>query len=246
VAPQTAPLQVAGVVDDVREYAVNVLPPPIIYLPQAQAGVDLDQLWYRSFGLLSALVIRTSGTQDLSVSVRRAVEQVDPQQPIVSVAPMSALVGESTAFSRMLMLLMSSFAALALVLTSVGLYALLSYHVAQRAREIGIRMALSAGSARVLRMVVREGIVLVGAGLVAGLVGAIFAARMLSRRYSFTEQARTIPELTRLRWRCCAWWLPSPPMFPPGVRPPSTQWRPCAASSTEHLPIVQTRTLTQP
>lgn len=188
LAPENAPVQVVGVADDVREYAVNLPAPPVIYLPQAQASAKLDENMYQSFGLLSAIVIRTSGNPDLSVGVRRAIEEVDPQQPIVSVAPMSALVGESTAFARMLMLLMGAFAGLALLLTAIGLYGLLSYHVAQRTREIAIRMALGAAAGRVLGAVVREGMVLVVSGAAVGIGGAVAATRLLkSQIYGVRE-----------------------------------------------------------
>jgi putative ABC transport system permease protein len=79
----------------------------------------------------------------------------------------------------MLMVLMASFAGLALVLTGIGLYGMLSYHVAQRTREIGVRMALGASAFDVLRMVVGEGLMLVLAGAAVGVAGALASTRLL-------------------------------------------------------------------
>jgi len=179
VSVNKSPLLVVGLVNDVREYSLGEPAPPVIYVPQAQASESLNRLLYQSFGLLSAIVIRATDTPDLSANVRRAVESTDPAQPVVSVAPMSELIGQSAALARMLMLLMGTFAALALLLTAVGLYGMLSYHVARRTREIGIRIALGARAQQVLRLVVGEGLVLVISGGVVGFAGALLATRLL-------------------------------------------------------------------
>jgi putative ABC transport system permease protein len=116
---------------------------------------------------------------DLSIALPAAVEQIDPEQPIAGIHPAAELVGESVGFTRMLMLLMTAFAGLALLLTGVGLYGVLSYHVAQRTREIGVRMALGANAARVLALVLREGLMLVLAGAAIGIVGTFAVTRLL-------------------------------------------------------------------
>ena len=172
------PRQVVGIAGDVKEYSPDRPTPPMAFVPQAQVPDQIDALLYQAFGLLSAVVIRTSGPVDLSLPLERVVHQVDPQQPVVSVAPMSQLVSDSAAFSRVLAILMSAFAGLALLLSAVGLYALLSFHVAQRTQEIGIRMALGGSRQQMLAMVIREGIALVAMGTVAGIVGAAALTRL--------------------------------------------------------------------
>jgi predicted permease len=172
------PREVVGIVGDMKEYSLDQATPPMAFVPQAQVPDAIDSLLYQSFGLLSAMVIRTSGPVELSLPLARAVREVDPQQPVASVAPMSQLVSDSVAFARVLAILMSAFAGLALLLSAVGLYALLSYHVSQRTQEIGIRMALGAPRERVLAMVMREGIVLVTVGTAVGLAAALGLTRL--------------------------------------------------------------------
>jgi predicted permease len=179
MTPGDRPIQVVGVVNDVHEHSVDIPAPAIVYLPQAQITEDLNKNLYQSFGLLSAIVVRTSRNVDLSIALPAAVEQVDPEQPIAGIHPAAELVGESVGFTRMLMLLMTAFAGLALLLTGVGLYGVLSYHVAQRTREIGVRMALGANAARVLALVLREGLMLVLAGAAIGIVGTFAVTRLL-------------------------------------------------------------------
>ena len=172
------PRQVVGIVGDMKEYSLDQATPPMVFVPQPQVPDAIGALLYQSFGLLSAMAIRTSGPLDLSLPLGRVVHQVDPQQPVASVAPMSQLVSDSVAFARVLAILMSAFAALALLLSAVGLYALLSYFVNQRRQEIGIRMALGASRKQMLAMVVGEGLALVGIGMAVGIVGALALTRL--------------------------------------------------------------------
>jgi len=174
------PRQVVGIVGDMKEYSLDQATPPMAFVPQSQVPDGIGALLYQSFGLLSAMVIRTSGPVDLSLPLARMVRDVDPEQPVASVAPMSQLVSDSVAFARVLALLMSAFAGLALLLSAVGLYALLSYQVSLRTQEIGIRMALGASRPEMLARVIREGTALVGVGTVVGIVGALALGRLLS------------------------------------------------------------------
>ncbi len=174
------PRQVVGIAADVKEYAVFSPAPAIVYVPQSQVGERMIWNLYHSFGLLSAVTVRTSRPMDLSVPFERIVQEVDSEQPVASISPMTQLVSESIAFTRLLMVLMVGFAGLAVLLTATGLYGLLTYYVTQRRAEIGIRIALGAGRRDVLRLVLGEGCVLVAIGSVAGLGGALAATRLLA------------------------------------------------------------------
>lgn len=186
-SPKGAPAVVVGVVADIKDasFALDNAPlvgmpaPPIAYVPQSQASDGINRAFYQSFGMFSAILVRTAQPMELSLDVPRAIQSVDPQQPVVSVAPISELVSEWVALPRLLMVLMAAFAGLAVLLTGVGLYGLLAYYVTQRRREIGIRMALGAATTDVMRMMVREGMLLVGVGIAIGLAGGLASTSIL-------------------------------------------------------------------
>ncbi len=120
------------------------------------------------------LVIRTtSGPAGFMPAVRREIQAIDKSQPVFNIKTMDQLLSESTAQRRFNMLLLASFAALALSLAVVGIYGVMSYTVSQRTHEIGMRMALGAQPGDVLKLVVRQGIILMLAGIALGLIGAL-------------------------------------------------------------------------
>jgi predicted permease len=141
------------------------------YLPMTQSQ-------YPRRGLV--VVARTAADPaGLVPGLREAVAEVDPTMPFYDVSTMESRIRDSLADRRAPMLLTGVFAAVALFLAAVGIYGALGYLVAMRQREIGIRVALGSGVRRVFRMVVREGAVIVGAGLAAGLAGAFALGRMI-------------------------------------------------------------------
>jgi len=112
--------------------------------------------------------------------VRNAIWSVDKDQTVADIYTMDHIVATAVARQRFSMVLLGVFAALALLLASVGIYGVMSYSVAQRTREIGIRMALGARRADVLQMTVRQGLKLVGAGMILGLGAAFLLTRVMA------------------------------------------------------------------
>ncbi|HEY7285850.1 MAG TPA: ABC transporter permease [Vicinamibacterales bacterium] len=161
---------IVGVVGDVKYGGLDLAAPPEVYLPYAQQPVDN-----------LTIAIRTKGDPTSIVPVARAeLASLDRELPIADVKPMEALVGRSIAERRFTMLLLAAFAAVALTLAAIGVYGVLAYVVSQRTQEIGLRMAIGATAGDVVQLFVREGVVLAVVGLLAGLVGAVAASRVLA------------------------------------------------------------------
>jgi putative ABC transport system permease protein len=163
-------MTVVGVVGDVRHRALSQDPSAEVYWSQLQ----LPQRG-------STLVVQTAGDPAALTSVvRAAVREVDPDLPVYRVRTLDEVVAASLSSSRFNAVLFGLFAVLALALAAVGVYGVVSYAVAQRTHEIGIRMALGAGHRSVVGMVLRQGMGTVLLGVAAGLVGAVFASRLLA------------------------------------------------------------------
>jgi putative ABC transport system permease protein len=128
---------------------------------------------------MAAVLIRTNAAVPIAPELRRVIQAIDPQLPITNIRSMNEVASTALAQQRFNMLLIGVFAAVALSLTMVGLYGLLGYQVAQRTREIGVRMALGARRADVLRMVVMRGLTLTLAGMVIGVAGSLGLGRFL-------------------------------------------------------------------
>ncbi|HEX8186126.1 MAG TPA: ABC transporter permease, partial [Blastocatellia bacterium] len=163
-------LTVVGVVSDVKSAALEADPRPQVYRPFLQfSWSDLS------------LVIRTeSDPLQLAATVRNEVKAIDPNQPVANVRTMEQAVTESVARRRFIMLLLALFAAVALMLTVVGLYGVISYSVTQRTHEFGVRLALGAQASDVLRMVVRDGLRLAALGVGIGLAAAFALTRVMA------------------------------------------------------------------
>jgi predicted permease len=167
-------LTIAGVVGDVRQMGLEVDARAEMYFPHWQVEE------HSAFSPKD-LVVRAAGDpMALADAVRRAVWAVDPLQPVSDVRPLEALLDEELSSRTVQSSLLGGFAALALVLASLGIYGVLAYTVAQRRREIGIRMALGAKRSGVVRMVVGQGLVLWAIGIAIGLVAALAATRALA------------------------------------------------------------------
>jgi putative ABC transport system permease protein len=163
--------EIVGVVADIRNRGLNTEPKPAYYLPQAQ--VPFSQL---------IIVAKTTGDPHAVVSgINREVSNMDPELPVFGVRTMEEYIAASVAGPRFNTTLLSIFAAVALVLTIIGLYGVMSYSVAQRTNEIGIRMALGAQTPDVIGLIVKQGVRMVLTGLALGIVGALILTRLLSK-----------------------------------------------------------------
>ena len=163
-------MTIVGVVAHVKNYGVDQASRVETYIPQAQMPAGGGTLVVRSSGDPAAL---TSG-------IRAAVRSVDPDVPLYDVRSMEDIVSENTASRRLSVVLIGSFAVLALVLAGVGVYGVMAYVVTQRRHEIGIRMALGANQRNILEMVLRQGLRLAVFGIAGGLAGALALTHFLS------------------------------------------------------------------
>ena len=162
------PWEVVGVVNDVR-FAIASEPEPTIYFPYAQYP-------YR----FMVLTVRThTDPKTMIESISGAARSIDPDQPLSQIRTLDELMTRVLVPWRFSMTLIGSFAALALVLAAAGIYGVISYTVGQRTNEIGIRMTLGAQRGDVLRMILRQGMGVVLAGIAVGLVGAFYLTRFM-------------------------------------------------------------------
>ena len=160
---------IVGIVNDVSQYALDKKPPMQIYLPHEQFPTSFN-----------TIVVKTANNpEEMTAAVRGAILSVDNEQAVYNVATLQELQFNSILMRSFFMLLLIIFASLALALAVIGIYGVMSYTVTQRTQEIGIRMALGAGAGDVLALVLRNGMILTAAGMVAGLAGAFVLTRLL-------------------------------------------------------------------
>jgi len=171
--------QIVGIVDNVRETGLSDSDQPVMYVPEAQITDALTKLANNVIPLNWA--VRTANDPSgLVAAIQHEFLAVDGQLPVSKVRTMEQVLSESTARQNFNMLLLTIFAALALTLAAIGIYGLMSYTVEQRMQEIGIRLALGAGIGDMLRMIVRQGMLLAGIGLAIGLSAAYGLTRLLA------------------------------------------------------------------
>jgi putative ABC transport system permease protein len=167
---------VVGVVVDVRVRGLERASEPQLYLPASQIAEGMPS----NFDPKDLVIRHTGRDEGLVSAVRRIVRAADPAQPVSDVRTMEAVLAGDTATRRTQLQVLAALAAVALLLSGVGIYGLLAYMVSQRSHEIGVRLALGADPASVGRMVVGSGLRLAAIGIVPGVVGAYAAGRGMS------------------------------------------------------------------
>jgi predicted permease len=163
------PQEVVGVVGDIRGSSLQEEPTLMVYVPY----------WSEPRNEASFTIRTAMDPHSLGASVRRAVWSVDPDMPISDLQTLEEITADSVAPRRFQMLLTALFAGAALLLASLGIYGVVSYSVARRTNELGIRMTLGAKPADLLRMVLRQGLRPVGLGLIAGVAAALSLGRVV-------------------------------------------------------------------
>jgi putative ABC transport system permease protein len=164
------PCEIIGIVGDSKQRTFDAEVEPMAFWPHAE-------LVYSSM----TIVIRTrADNASVATAARNVIHQLDPEQPIGEVITMNALMARSVARSRFNSLLLAIFSVVAMVMAAVGIYGVMSYAVLQRTHEIGVRMALGAQRTDVLKLMLRQGIILAVTGVVVGLAGSFGLTRIIS------------------------------------------------------------------
>jgi putative ABC transport system permease protein len=164
------PRTIVGVAGDVRSFGLDADPRPMVYAPAME---------FARWNPMSLVLRSTADPTTHVADVRAAVRAVDPTVPVFDVSEFDDLISNSLGARRFNMYLLACFAAVAVVLACVGLFGVLAYLVAQRTRDIGVRIALGADRRDVFRLILRQGLTLAAAGAVLGVAGGFAAARLL-------------------------------------------------------------------
>jgi putative ABC transport system permease protein len=169
--PQFPPIEIVGVVGDVKITGLDEAVKPVLYYPYRQSA-----------GPFASLVVRSDGDPTaLTASIRNEIRNLEPDAAILNVNTMEDMIAQTPAsfMRRFPALLISIFAIVALLLASIGIYGVVSYSVSQQTHYIGVRMALGASPSDILKMVLKQGLILAGAGVVIGVLAAFGLMRLL-------------------------------------------------------------------
>jgi len=179
LVPEERPREVIGVVRDIKADRYQTKPQPAMYVPHAQMPLHYRGPYQWTRVVMSFVVRPTGGLKSVIPSLRRVVTEMDPNQPPGEFRSMEQVLGEEVQESRYYTLLLGIFAGVATVLAMVGIYGVMAYSLAQRTREIGIRMAMGARRSDVLKLVLRHSLLLIGLGLLAALSGSLSLTRFI-------------------------------------------------------------------
>lgn len=170
-APRTTTWEIVGVVGDVRPTTLDSDPNPEMYVPFAQTGS----------GSLT-FIVQTAGDPAAAIpALRQVIYEVDPGQSVYHAASMQSLVADTLAERRFYLTLLSAFSVVALVLTVIGIYGVMSFTTSLRAHEIGVRIALGAKRDSIVRLIVGDGLRIGIPGVIAGLIAAVLVTRYMAR-----------------------------------------------------------------